>query len=141
MRACDRMAEEAANALVELRTDNVLELAGLRIGLGIGDRKRVCEEALSEAATTNDIARAALAAVSQFNFGIVHCDQAHDREALQGALGIGIEGMETRELRSLADFRAEPQFLKHVIDAGFVFGGVDGNLREAAVRELDTAIR
>lgn len=108
MRACDRMAEEATNALVELRTDNVLEFAGLRIGLGIGDGKRVCEEALSEAATANDIASASLAAVSQFNFGIVHCDQADNREALQGAFGIGIKGMETRKFRSLADFRAEP---------------------------------
>lgn len=141
MRACHRMTEEAANALVELRTDYVLKFAGLRIGFGIGDGKRVCEEALSEAAATNDIASAALATVSQFNFGIVHCHQAHNREALQGAFGIGIKGMETRELRSFADFRAEPQFLEYVIDACFVFGGVNGNLREAAVRELDTAIR
>ena len=122
MRACHGMAEEAANALVELRTDYVLKFAGLRIGLGIGDGKRICEEAFSKAPTANNIASAALAAVSQFNFGIVHCDQAYNREALQGAFGIGIEGMETRELRSLANFRAEPQFLKHVVDARFVFG-------------------
>lgn len=141
MRACHRMAEEAANALIELRADDVLELAGLRVSLGVGDGKRVRKEAFSEAATTNDIASAALATVSQFDFGIVHCHQAHDREALQGAFGIGIERMETRELRALADFRAEPQFLEHVIDARFVFGGVDSNLREAAMRELDATIR
>jgi hypothetical protein len=60
---------------------------------------------------------------------------------LQGTFGIGIEGMKTRKFGALADFGAEPQFFKHVIDARFVFGGVDGDLREAAVRELDTAIR
>ena len=61
------MAKETAYALVELWADDVLEFAGLRIGLGVGDRKRVCEEAFSEPTTTNDIASAALAAVSQFN--------------------------------------------------------------------------
>ena len=79
MWACDRMAEEAANALVELRADDVLEFAGLRIGLGIGNSKRVCEEVLSEAATANNITSATLVAVSQLNFGIVHGDQTHDR--------------------------------------------------------------
>jgi len=135
------MTEEAANALIKLRADDVLELTCLRIGLGVGNGECVGEEALGEAAPTNDIASAALAAVSQFNFGVVHGHQAHDGEVLQRAFRIGIEGMETREFGPLADFGAEPQFLKHVIDTRFVFGGVNGNLSEAAVGELDTAIR
>jgi hypothetical protein len=40
------MAEERADALVELRADDVLELAGLVMHFGFVDRERVFEEAL-----------------------------------------------------------------------------------------------
>ena len=52
------MAEKRANALVEFGADDVLELAGVRIGFGFGDRKCVGEQAFGETAAANDVARA-----------------------------------------------------------------------------------
>lgn len=57
------MTEEAANAFVELRADDVLELAGLRVSLGIGNRKGVREETLRKPAAAHYVASTALAAV------------------------------------------------------------------------------
>jgi hypothetical protein len=46
VRAGLRMAEECADALVQLRVNDVFELAGLRMRFGILDGKCVLEEAL-----------------------------------------------------------------------------------------------
>src|SRR5260370_21237541 len=51
------VAEEGANALVQLRADDVLELAGLRMRLGFGYGKSVLEQALGQAVTTDHVAR------------------------------------------------------------------------------------
>src|SRR5467141_1258687 len=44
VRASFGVSEERANALVQLRADDVFELAGLRVGLGIFDGKSVLEK-------------------------------------------------------------------------------------------------
>ena len=45
VRACLRMAEERADALIQFRADDVFETAGLRVGLGVVSRESVFEEA------------------------------------------------------------------------------------------------
>ena len=53
MRTRLRMAEEAADALVEFRRDDVLKAAGLLVGFGIFDRESVGEQALGKAMAAN----------------------------------------------------------------------------------------
>jgi len=68
------MAEEGADALVELRADDVLEFTGLVMHFGFVDRKRVFEEALGEPMTPHHIARAVAAARRQLHFAISQFD-------------------------------------------------------------------
>src|SRR5437899_3278482 len=58
MRAGLGVAEEGANALVQLRADDVFELAGLRMCLGFVDGKSVLKEALGQTVTPDHVARA-----------------------------------------------------------------------------------
>jgi len=53
------MSEEGTDALVEFGRDDVLEAAGLHVGFGVFDGKRVGEETFGEAMTAHYIARAA----------------------------------------------------------------------------------
>jgi hypothetical protein len=55
------MAEEGADALVELRRDDVLEATGLLMSFGVFDGERVGEEAFSEAVAAHGITRSARA--------------------------------------------------------------------------------
>src|SRR5690348_1418293 len=134
------MAEKRADALVEFRADDVLEFAGLRIGLGVWDRKSVSEEALGETAAADDIAGAALTAVGEGNFGIVSGDEADERETLNGALGICIERMETGKPGAFAGLLTNPEFFEDVVETRFIFRGINGDLRQSAVGEFDAAI-
>jgi len=74
MRTRLRMAEEAADALVEFGADDVLELASLRVRLGIVDRKRVLEKPLGQPMTAHDIASAAAASRRQLYFTVLQFD-------------------------------------------------------------------
>jgi hypothetical protein len=69
------MAEESADALVELGTDDVFELAGLRVRFGIVDGKSVFEEAFGQAVTADHVARALAAHGREMNFSILHLHQ------------------------------------------------------------------
>lgn len=102
------MAEKRADALVEFGADDVLEFAGLRIGLSVWDCKSVSEEAFGKTTAADNVASTTLATVGEGNFGIVSGHEADEREALNGALGIGIERMETRQPRAFAGFLANP---------------------------------
>ena len=53
------MSEERTDALVEFGRDDVLEAAGLHVGFGVFDRKRVGEEPFGQAMTAHYITRAA----------------------------------------------------------------------------------
>src|SRR2546428_13318164 len=59
VRARFRMPQKCADALVELRADDVLKLAGLVVGFGIFNREGVPEESLGEAVAADDVAGAA----------------------------------------------------------------------------------
>ena len=65
VRACPRMAEKRADALIKLRADDVLELAGVRIRFGFGHFECVGEQPLREAPAPHDVARAVLTPGSQ----------------------------------------------------------------------------
>src|SRR5271169_2671804 len=63
-----RVAKERADTLVQLRADDVLELAGLRVRLGVVDGKRVLEEAFGQAVTAHHVARALAAHGRELHF-------------------------------------------------------------------------
>ena len=52
------MAKKSADALIKLRADDVLELAGLRVYFGFVDRKSIFEQAFRKAMASNHVARA-----------------------------------------------------------------------------------
>ena len=74
VRAGFRMAEEAADALVQLRADDVLKLAGLIARLGVFDGESVLEEALGQAMAAHNIACATGSSGRQLHFAILHFD-------------------------------------------------------------------
>jgi len=69
------VSEERANALVQLRADDVFELAGLRMGLGFVDGKSVLEKALGQAVTAHNVARPLAADGRELHFPILHLHQ------------------------------------------------------------------
>ena len=123
------MAKERTDTLVKFRANDVLEFAGLRIGFGIGDRKRIGEKALCQTTAADDVASAALPAIGQPHLGILHIHKAHNRQTLDRALWVRIERMEARQFGAPSDFLAKPQLFQNVIETSFVFGRVNGDLR------------
>jgi hypothetical protein len=66
------VSEECTNALVQLGADDVFEFAGLRVGLGIVDRKSVLEQALGQAVTPDNVACALAARERELHFPVLH---------------------------------------------------------------------
>ena len=71
------MTQERADALVQLRADDVLELARVRIGRFLLDGKRVCQQPLRQAPPPDDIARPIFASRSERYFVVAHLQQSH----------------------------------------------------------------
>src|SRR5580693_987569 len=89
MRACFRMAEEGADALIEFRADDVLKFAGLRVYFGFLDGKGVLEEALREAVAAHDVARALGSYGSELSFAVLELYQmelGHSSQNFRGGL-------------------------------------------------------
>src|SRR5260370_3366605 len=63
--------EERANALVQLRADDVFEFAGLRVRLGIVNGKSVLEESLGEAVTAENGSPAAGSPAAYVDFPLL----------------------------------------------------------------------
>ena len=78
-----RVAEERADTLIELRADDVLELAGLGMHLGFVNGKSIFEKALREAMAADDVARALTSHGSELRFAVLKVDQAQFRHASQ----------------------------------------------------------
>ena len=72
VRASLWVPEERADTLVKLRTDDVLELAGLRVRFRIVYGKSVFEETLGQAMTPHDVARALAAHGRELYFPVLH---------------------------------------------------------------------
>src|SRR5260370_40286019 len=85
------VAEEAANALVQLGTDDVLEFAGLVARFGVVDRERGFEQTLRETMTAHNVASAAAAHSGQVDFAVTAIDQMQIRHAAENAPG-GLRG-------------------------------------------------
>src|SRR5215472_42303 len=75
VRAGFRMAEERADARVELRADDVLETAGLRVSFSFVDGKSVLEQALRQAMAAHHVARPLASHRSQLRLAILQRDQ------------------------------------------------------------------
>src|SRR5260370_27716852 len=88
VRARFRMPQECADALVELRADDVLKLAGLIVGFGIFNREGVPEEALGEAVAADDVAGAAAGAIGELHLAASPLDQAPVSQAAQRVRGV-----------------------------------------------------
>src|SRR5580704_11891053 len=70
VRASFRVAEECADALIEFGADDVLEFAGLVVGLGVLDGEGVFEQPLSQAMAPDNVARTPRPGVGQLNMTI-----------------------------------------------------------------------
>ena len=70
MRAGFWVTEKRADALIELRADDVFEFAGLGVCLGIIDGESVFEKALCKAMTPDDIASAAITSLGEMHIGV-----------------------------------------------------------------------
>src|SRR6267378_3859255 len=127
-----RMAEERADALVELRADDVFELAGLRVCFGILDAKSVLEEALGQAVAADNVARALAAYGRELHFAVFHLYQMKIRHAGEntggglfcddGEFSSRPRGMEALGLCRLSLLSANPDLFEQVIEADFVVG-------------------
>ena len=66
------MTEKRADALIELGADDVFELAGLRVGLGIIDGEGIFEKALCQEVTPHNIASSAITGLSEMHIAVAH---------------------------------------------------------------------
>ena len=71
VRASLGMAEEGADALIELWADNVLEPAGLRMGFGVVDGESVFEEAFSQPMPAHDTSCALAAHARELRLAVL----------------------------------------------------------------------
>jgi hypothetical protein len=69
------MSEKGADALIEFRTDDVLELAGLRVRFEVVNREGVLEKALCKAMAANDVAGALASHGGELRLAIPKRDQ------------------------------------------------------------------
>src|SRR5712692_9908613 len=133
MRAGLRVPEERANALVQLRADDVFELARLRMRLGFVDGKCVLEEALGQAVTADHVARALAAHGRELHLPVLHLHQAQIGHARKNSrsgllrdnrkLPRGAGGVQALGLRRLPFFAANPNLLEKMVETNFVVGG------------------
>src|SRR5579884_2840792 len=75
VRAGPRMTQEGADALVELGTDDVLELAGVRVGLHIVNGEGIHEEPLGQPSPPDEIAGPLATVFGQPDMHVVQLDQ------------------------------------------------------------------
>ncbi len=135
------MTEERADLAVQLGTDDVLELAGLRMRLGIADGKCVGQQAFGEAVTPDDVLSATSAGGGEPDFGIADFDQSQVREALQEWSGVAdVGGADALDTGGQALFAANPDLLEQVIEAHLIVGDGDRLAGDVAMGEFDAAI-
>jgi hypothetical protein len=133
VRASLRMAKERANALIQLRADDVLEPACLRVRLSVVDGESVLEEAFSQPMSAHDATRTLAAHRGELRFAVLQFDQVPFAHAAQGfcrrplgkngkfASGSGCL-QQRLNVRRLAFFAANPYLLKKVIEPNLVIG-------------------
>ena len=135
------MAEEGADALIEVGADDVLELAGVGVGFGGSDGKCVGEQAFGETAATNDIASAIFTARGERYLAFANFEETEILQAGNKALRVMREAVaDAIDFGRGSLFRKEPNLFEQVIEANFLFGGKFGDLHEAAVSKIDATV-
>src|SRR5271157_262393 len=126
------MAKERADALIQLRADDVFETACLRVGFGVVDGESIFEEALSQPMPAHDAARALATHGCELRLAVLHFDQmplAHPAQgsrrrliAENGKFASGSSCLQRLDVRRLSLFATNPDLLKKVIKSNFVVG-------------------
>jgi hypothetical protein len=152
VRAGLRVPEEGANALVQLRADDVFEFAGLRMRLGILNGKSVFEEPLGQAVTADHVACALAAHGRKLHFPVLHLDQVqigHPRQNSRGGLfrndrqlSHGPRRMQALRLCRLSFLAANPNLLEEMVEADFVVSGNgSATVRRVSERAIERVAR
>src|SRR5207248_4292919 len=87
MRAGFGVAKECANALVQLRADDVLEPAGLRVRFGFVDGKGVLEQALCQTMAAHHVPCALAPLGSELSLPVMKGNQMQIRHARENTRG------------------------------------------------------
>src|SRR5579863_8523044 len=129
MRTGFRVAQKAANALVQLGRNDVLEFASLVARFGIFNRERVLKQPLRETMTPHHLARPSAAGRRQVHFAVAQRDQMQIGHAAQNARGRlvgqhrkmpgGSGSAQSLDLRRLAFLAADPDLLEQMVKADF----------------------
>ena len=127
------MAQERADTLVQLGTDDVFELAGLVVGLRVIYGEGVFEEALGQAVAADYIAGAASACVGELHVAVFSFDQLQFGHASENARwgfvgnqrqgacwSCGVKGIDSC---GLSFFTEDPDLLEEMVEADFVVSG------------------
>ena len=132
VRASLGMAEKGADALIELRADDVFEPAGLRVGLGVVNGEGVLEKALCKPMPTHN-ASCALAshrrqlgfAIQQFHkMSLAHAAQGLCRRPIgkNGKTPGGATCLQRLDIGRFTLFAANPDLFEEMIEANLVVG-------------------
>src|SRR6266581_9530077 len=125
------MIQKRANLLVKLRADDVFELAGLGMRLGIGNGKGISEEALGEAVTPDNVAGASAAVFGEADVAAADFHQVQIGHTAERAHRVHrAEGADALDARFGALFAANPDLLEQMIEALLFFGGDCGDRSE-----------
>lgn len=127
------MAKECADALIQLRADDVFEPTGLRMSLSVIDGESIFEEAFREPMPAHDAPRSLAAHRRELRLAVLHFDQVPLAHPAQGScrrpvgknrkFASGSGCLQQRlNVRRLAFFAANPDLLKKVIEANLVVG-------------------
>lgn len=81
------MTEERADALIQFRADDVLELAGLRVQFGVVDGEGVFEESLREAMAPDDISRSLASHGGELRLAVLKFHEMQIRHTAQNFRG------------------------------------------------------
>ena len=156
MRASLRMAEKSANALIELRADDVFEFASLIVHFGVFDGKCILEKSLREAMAAHHIAGTLASHRSELRLSVLKVDQVQFSHAPQNFRGWLVRnkretscwtgGVQASHLSGLPFLAADPDLFEKMIEANLVVGGnrsaaVGGVGERAGERMARTVLR
>ena len=137
------MTQEAANTLIQFRTNNVFELAGLAVGFVLVDAEGVLEKPFREPVPPHYVPRAALPPIGElhlviFSYGnqpqILHARQcSHRVHAARSA--------NMFHVRAVPLFAADPDLFQQMVKVNTVIHGDTLIDSQMPVSQLDLAIR
>jgi hypothetical protein len=115
------MTKKGADALVQLRADNVFELARLRVRFGIVDGKSVLEQPFRQAMPPHYVAGPAATRFRQAHIAFVHFHKLEIGHASKRAHRVGSAWRANAvNLRAGSLFAAHPDAFEQMIETDFV---------------------